>query len=153
VILEAQDGLPALKQYGKVENNELLAILQQEARQGDTFCIEKILSYGGKIGRSTLDTCEWSGRFIQVAFQQHMEVVPLGRKTVVASLTGNATHGDSHVRAALVALLGEEYVAKNLSNTDKRSAYAVGLCYLGIGNRGKIVQHTNRRGRNRNRPQ
>lgn len=151
VILEADDGLPVLKQYGKVDNNEILDLLQQEAQEGDAFCIEKIVSYGGKVGSTTLDTCVWSGRFIQVAFQRNMVVVSLSRKTVVASLTGNATHGDKHVRAALVEMLGEEYVAKNLSNTDKRSAYAVGLCYLGIGKRGKPVQHTNRRKPSRNR--
>lgn len=144
-ILEANEtGLPTLIQCDKVNNEQVLLLLQEEP-QGSTVCFEKVVSFGGKAGQTLFDTCEWSGRFIQIAFDRCMEVVPLKRKTIVASLTGDATHGDTHIRKALVEMLGKEYVSTKLSNDDKRSAYAVGLCYLGIGNHGKLRTRLSRK--------
>lgn len=93
--------------------------------EADIFAIEKMQSYGMPVGTEVFETCEWIGRFIEVALQCHMQIWPVYRKPVVAWLTGTAKGNDASVRKALIARFGKDEVGS--IGTDLRSAIAVAL--------------------------
>ena len=128
VILEVfQDAPSQILEHSKVDNELMLALIKD--RDYDTFAIEKIVSYGFKVGQTTFDTCEWSGRFIQAATDRDKPVERLKRKSVVAHCTGLATNGDTAVRAAMVAIYGEvpKLVKDQWSALAVATAWAEGL--------------------------
>ena len=73
--------------------------------------IEKIVSYGKRVGLSTFDTAYWSGRFVQT-WDRKFERIP--RSDVKISLCGSVKGiTDTSIRAALIDRFGEPGTKKN----------------------------------------
>ena len=52
-----------LHEFGKVDNNDLIARLSALSKAVDHTAIEMIASYGMAVGKSVFDTCVWIGKF------------------------------------------------------------------------------------------
>lgn len=108
----------------------------------DIVVIEKLVSYGMRIGTETLETCEWVGRFAQFA-EDHgvMRVEYVKRMEEKRCICGTPTANDKMIRDALI-----ERFARHDKKTGKGTkgnpdwfygfradvwqAYAVGVTYL-----------------------
>ena len=99
-----------LSGFGIIQNSELVYRLQQ--LQYECVGIERIRNYNRKVGNSTFETAEWSGRFYQVAVAYPARVRMIPRKTIVAHLCGDATLGNPQVRRALLDRWAKEHPAE-----------------------------------------
>lgn len=103
----------------------------------EILVVEQVQSYSNYIGRETLDTWFWAGRFVQAWGGRW---APLCRPTIKALLCGSAKAKDCDVRAALIDLYGptkREAVGLKASpgplyglKSHLWSALAVGVAYL-----------------------
>lgn len=114
------------------------------------IAIEKIGSYGFRVGASIFDTILWTGRFIEYMLQcpivhndfgrPHIHPVPsiyrVSRKSVVAYICGSARANDTAVRASLLDRFGGKVPAIGSKaepgplfglKVDERSALAVAI--------------------------
>lgn len=92
----------ALCEFGKVENEELLEMLERYSRANavDVFAIEMVASYGMTVGKDVFETCVWIGRFIQAI--HHKETALVYRKDEKMYLCGSPVAKDSNIRQALI---------------------------------------------------
>ena len=60
------------------------------------------------VGKETLETCVWCGRFIQEAYNRGMKVCRIYRRDVQIHLCGSTKATDSNVRQALLDIFGKE---------------------------------------------
>lgn len=111
-------------EHCKTDNQSVLRLI--ERWEYEAFAIERVASFGFKVGQTIFDTIEWQGRFLQAAlFAGKAKTYDrLFRKSVVAFLCGTATANDTKVRASLLARYGKEYL-KGLNSSDQRSALAI----------------------------
>lgn len=96
---------PELTAWGTARNEDIAA----HAAEGKNvpswiIAIESFQSYGKPIGKSSLDTVYWTGRFAQQALTAGARVLLIPRKRIVTVLCGSARAGDPQVRAALLKL-------------------------------------------------
>jgi len=128
--------------FGKVENSALLTIIPECVDLGATdLVIEKIESYGMAVGCEVFDTCIWSGRFMQVASDNHMVVWSVPRRTVKLKLCNSPRAKDANIRQALI----DRFAKRDLKNgkgtakepdffygfkADIWAAYAVGVTWM-----------------------
>lgn len=100
------DGARILRK-GKMENDRLLALLEEWDDPHAQLVIEWIAGYGLTVGQSVFETCRWVGVFQREwerARRQRARL--LGRKEVKSLLCGNTTAKDQHVRECLIDRLG-----------------------------------------------
>lgn len=92
----------ALCEFGKVENEELLIMLESysHAKVVDAFAIEMVASYGMAVGKDVFETCVWVGRFVQAI--QPRTVTFVYRKEEKLCLCGSLKAKDSNIRQALI---------------------------------------------------
>lgn len=100
--------------------------------------IENIQSYGGAIGRSTLDTCIEIGRMVQVCHDNQLPVILIPRPEYVRwHCDGARKVNDSVLRQALLLKYGGDKKGEPLhmlkGGTDKRSAFAVAAYAIEAG--------------------
>lgn len=133
--------------FGKVENGFLRRIIAdittehnlQRFKAGGLLVtvIERVSGYGMPVGKEVFETCEWVGRFTELA-----EVVEyVYRKDVKINLCGQCRAKDPNVRQALI----DRFAVHDLKNgkgtkgnpdwfygfkSDIWAAYAVGVTYL-----------------------
>ena len=110
VLLDFRFGQP-IWSPGILDNKALLAELRRGTFASALFAIEQIRSYGMAIGATTLDTVEWSGRFIE-AWQRQTgcgddSVLRIPRIQVKSRLCHSGRAKDSNVRQALIDRFGE----------------------------------------------
>lgn len=87
-------------EFGKVKNEELLAIIEHMPMAAFDFAIEMVASYGMPVGKDVFETCVWIGRFIQAATPaQHHFVY---RKDEKLCLCFDSRAKDSNIRQALI---------------------------------------------------
>lgn len=90
-----------LYEFGKVENEKLLAILESyQWVMPDVFAIEMVASYGMPVGKDVFETCVWIGRFIQAVKQKNHHFIY--RKDEKLCLCGSLKAKDSNIRQALI---------------------------------------------------
>lgn len=94
-----------------LDNRELLARIRCSELPLDVMAIEQIRSYGMAIGATTLDTVEWSGRFIEAFLHRdpvddESRVLRLPRLEIKVHLCGTAKAKDANIRQALIDRLG-----------------------------------------------
>ncbi len=88
-----------LLEFGKVTNEELLAIIEHIPWNAFDFAIEMVASYGMPVGKDVFETCVWIGRFIQAAGTKHHFVY---RKDEKLCLCFDSRAKDSNIRQALI---------------------------------------------------
>lgn len=99
-----------LLDFGKVDNNHLLALLIQTS--AESLAIEMIASYGMSVGASVFETCVWIGRFIEhwranrLERDRNSEVRRVTRIAVKSHLCHSAKAKDANVRQALIDRYG-----------------------------------------------
>ena len=89
-------------QFGKVANDDLLELLDDERTDFVACCIEMVASYGMAVGADVFETCVWIGRFAQRLFDRahHPEFVK--RHPIKIHLCHSAKANDSNIKTALV---------------------------------------------------
>lgn len=84
------------------------------------LAIEEIKSYGNVIGDSTIQTCVWIGRFLEMwdwNLYRDEEAFLIPRKEVVTHICNNPKAGDKNVRQALIDRWGGKQEAIGLKAT------------------------------------
>ena len=94
----------AILQYGKLPNDDIRRLFQ-ERYLTDAVC-ERIRSYGMPAGAELFETCEWAGRFWDVAYSRGIDWHWLARKDVKINLCGSMKAKDANIRQALIDRLG-----------------------------------------------
>lgn len=126
---------------GIVDNLEILTMISKLGGVKDVLVYEDFASYGMPIGKTTMETIKWNGRFIQRALDNDLEVVPVLRKDVKMNLCHTMKATDSNIRVALV----DRYATHDFKNgkgtknnpdtlygfkKDMYSSLAIGTTYL-----------------------
>lgn len=91
-----------LYEHEKVRNEDLLNRIYGYSRICDRVVIERIASYGMAVGRSVFETCEWIGRFTQLAVEYMLPVDYVFRMDEKMALCRDARAGDANIRRALI---------------------------------------------------
>lgn len=91
-----------LYEHEKIRNEELVNRIYGYRRVCDQVVIERIASYGMAVGRSVFETCEWIGRFTQMAIGLYMPVDYVFRIDEKMALCRDARAGDANIRRALI---------------------------------------------------
>jgi hypothetical protein len=94
-------------EFDKVENNELLKLIQNIEYKPYTtnhFAIEMVAHYGTAMpaGKEIFDTCVWIGRFWQKALDRIPKLKRIYRKEVTMNLCHSVRAKDSNVIQALI---------------------------------------------------
>jgi hypothetical protein len=79
--------------FGKDDNDVVIGFMRKNAAKIAYIAIEEIKGWG-KIGDTIIQTCFWTGRFIQVAKDLGLPVTLIPRKSVITQLTGNPKAND-----------------------------------------------------------
>lgn len=134
--------------FGINENLVVVESIISPSAKIDVMAIELIKSYGNVMGDSVIETCIWTGRFIQAC---PFPWVTIPRKTVVTELCHNPRAKDSNVRQAIIDLYRELYAIPNPKDVigkksspgplygvtaDVWSALAIVICYNRLRGRG-----------------
>lgn len=99
-----------------MDNDDLIDYILTYGDQIEHLAIEQIRSYGMAIGATTLDTVEWSGRFIQCfIYATHYDdnIMRIPRLEIKVHLCGTARAKDANIRQALIDRLGPPGTKKN----------------------------------------
>lgn len=126
---------------GKDQNAVLLRSLLEYETWAPLVVIEMMTSYGAPVGRETLETCVWVGRFIQAASMKEATAQTMYRRDVKYELTDNARANDAMIRQYLSDrfAFGQPNHGKGTSKApgwfygfhdDIWQAYALGVAYL-----------------------
>lgn len=98
VLLDEDGGLTG---FGKNPNQEVLLLISENRSR--LLAVERIASYGMRVGLEVFDTAFWSGRFIQHHGGNHRLVF---RRDVKLHHTGRSTTNDADVRQVLIDRFG-----------------------------------------------
>lgn len=91
-----------LYEHKKIRNEELINRIEDLSRICDRVVIERIASYGMAVGRSVFETCEWIGRFTQMAVEHSLPVDYVFRIDEKMAICRDARAGDTNIRRALI---------------------------------------------------
>lgn len=91
-----------LYEHEKIRNEELVNRIYGYSRICDQVVIERIASYGMAVGRSVFETCEWIGRFTQMAVEHSLTVDYVFRIDEKMAICRDARAGDANIRRALI---------------------------------------------------
>lgn len=132
-------------QFDKTENRELARMIMDGELEFDEFVAERVRSYGMAVGREVFMTCEWTGRFVQIALEKGVLVSYIHRKDEKLHICGDSRAKDVNLRRALI----ERFATKDLKNGKGRkgdpdwfygfhgndiwAAYCVGLTFIEAG--------------------
>lgn len=103
------DGVSILDK-GIVPNRDILYGIYEGRWVADACCIEEFANYGMPVGRSSIQTVYWYGRFAEAWYvnsEPAREASFVPRKTVVMHHCHSGKAGDANVRQALIDRLGE----------------------------------------------
>ncbi len=121
--------------FGKVENQKMITIINEERRPGMKFAVEMVASYGMAVGKEVFETCIWIGRFVEtINLRNGAEPTLIYRKEEKMNLCGNMRAKDSNIRQALIDRFGQIGTKKNPGwfygvKADVWAAIAVGVTY------------------------
>lgn len=132
--------------FGKDQNEDLVQAIIAEQIWAPELVVEMLTSYGAPVGRETLETCVWVGRFLQAATMKNVNALTMNRFDVKLELIGSPRTNDSMIRAYLVDRFA--YGVPNLGKGTKAEpgwfygfkadiwqAYALGVAWIDRGER------------------
>jgi len=126
-------GPPGVRRAWTLPNEELLESLRWDLqKQADLILIESMDPFGLRLGRETMDTILWIGRFQEAG---HAELLP--RSVVKMTLCGNRKADDSSIRRVLIDRLGKPGTKKEPGPTygvssHRWQALAVAVAWLEV---------------------
>lgn len=139
VLLRSDDCKPVSK--GKTDNEELIRMIGEGELWAPEAVIEMMTSYGARVGRETLWTCVWIGRFLQELARQNSRAWTMYRRDVKLELIGSPRAKDKDLRQLLQDRFA--YGVPNLGkgtkaepgwfygfHADVWQAYALGVAWL-----------------------
>ena len=127
-----------LYEFGKINNEELLDIVK--SKNYEVLVYEEFQCYGMPIGKSTIQSITWNGRYIQSALDRGITVDFIYRAEEKMSLCNSMKAKDSNIRQALIDRFAN-FDFKNGKGTAKNkdvfygvtkdvwSAIAIGVTY------------------------
>ena len=121
--------------YGKVDNHKMLKLIADPPWDVDLLAVERVASYGQRVGQEVFDTCMWTGRFIQAADAELLAFKLIYRMTIKKYLIGSHTAKDADIRRQLLDVVGPQGTKKAPGPTygiksDIWQALALGyVCY------------------------
>lgn len=95
-----EDALPI--SFDKVPNLDIIALLRHYGKSHPTVIIERVASYGMPVGREVFDTCEWIGRYTQVAKDLALDVEYILRQEEKLHICKSPKANDATIRKALI---------------------------------------------------
>lgn len=95
-----EDALPIA--FDKVPNLDIVALLRYYGKCNPTVVIERVASYGMPVGREVFDTCEWIGRYTQVAKDLALDVEFILRQEEKLHICKSPKANDATIRRALI---------------------------------------------------
>lgn len=95
-----EDALPI--SFDKVPNEDLIVRLRNYGKSRPTVVIERVASYGMPVGREVFDTCEWIGRYTQVAKDLALDVEYILRQEEKLHICKSPKANDATIRKALI---------------------------------------------------
>lgn len=129
-------------EFGKIPNEEMAAMLKRLPLQRhiSIVAIEDIESHGMPIGRETLDTVKWIGKFEQILTDNAVPYKEIYRSQEKKMICHSPNAGDSNIRHALIDRFapGQRNYGKGTKAApgwfygfadDIWQAYAVGVTY------------------------
>lgn len=136
-IMDSETYKPLL--FGKEDNEEVLKYVLEGCY--DVLVYEEFASYGMPIGRSTIASITWNGRFIQAAVSLFKPYYPIYRSEEKIAICGTMKAKDANIRQALIDRFAEFDLkqGKGTKNnqdffygfhSDIYSAFAVGLTWI-----------------------
>jgi hypothetical protein len=87
-------------EFGKMDNLELLNAV--ELWLYDALVYEEFQSYGMPIGKSTITSITWNGRYIQCAWSRGLPYYPIYRVEEKLNLCGTTKAKDANLRQAMI---------------------------------------------------
>lgn len=88
--------------FDKVPNEDLILILRNYAKSLTAVVIERVASYGMPVGREVFETCEWIGRYTQVATDLKLPVEYVFRQEEKLAICKSTKATDATIRKALI---------------------------------------------------
>lgn len=140
VLMDADAYRPL--QFGKLENDALLHSLRDELAGEDVIVVlERVASFGMPVGRDVFRTCEWIGRFAQVALDRGCSVHYILRSEEKMQLCHDSRAKDANIRRALIDRFAQHDMRFGKGtrrrpdvffgfSADVWSAFAVGVTWL-----------------------
>ena len=98
--------------YGKVDNHKMLKIIADPPWDVELLAVERVASYGQRVGQEVFDTCMWTGRFIQAADAELLAFKLIYRMTIKKYLIGSHTAKDADIRLRLLDVVGPQGTKK-----------------------------------------
>lgn len=131
-------------QFDKTENRELARMMMDGTLEFDDFVAERIQSYGMVVGFTTFRTCEWVGRFVQIALEKGVPVSYVHRKDEKLHICMDSRAKDANIRRALIDRFAQHDFKNGKGNranpdwfygfkADIWAAYACGITYIEKG--------------------
>ncbi len=99
--------------YDKVDNHRMLKIIADPPWDVDLLAVERVASYGQRVGQEVFDTCMWAGRFVQAAVEEILDFKLIYRMTIKKYLIGSHTAKDADIRRRLLDVIGPQGTKKN----------------------------------------
>lgn len=127
-------------EFAKLPNEELMEVLDKQAKVYGCVVIECIASYGMSVGQTVFDTCIWIGRFTERAKAMGAEVNYIYRKDEKMNLCHTMKANDSNITQALIDRFAPDTPNKGKGSKKEQGyfygfakdiwqAYAVGITY------------------------
>ena len=88
--------------FDKVPNEDLISILRNYAKSLSAVVIERVASYGMPVGKEVFETCEWIGRYTQVATDLKLPVEYVFRQEEKLAICKSPKATDATIRKALI---------------------------------------------------
>ena len=90
--------------HGVMLNEDLLGVLPK--MPGNVLAVEMLEPRGMPLGKESIETVLWTGRFVQEWRQWHKDWMPVSRMAVKLMLCGTTRAKDANVRQALIDIYG-----------------------------------------------
>jgi len=92
------DGMP--KHFGKIDNGDMLEVIQKYKHSTECLAIEMVACYGMKVGATIFETAYWTGVFAQAYGLNRTTKVY--RKDVKMHLCSSMRAKDGNIRQAII---------------------------------------------------
>lgn len=88
-------------EFGKIDN---FTLLENVVRHGvyDVLVYEEFQSYGMPVGKSTIASITWNGRYIQASCERKIPYFPVYRVEEKINLCGTTKAKDANLRQAMI---------------------------------------------------